>query len=45
LIAAGFWQPKLAAKIAGADAFLLLIGSKGIAPGRKSNTSLHSIAM
>jgi hypothetical protein len=29
---AGFWLPKLAEGIAGADAFLLLIGPKGIGP-------------
>src|ERR1700694_5399548 len=29
-LGAGFWLPKLAAEIAAADAFLLLIGPKGI---------------
>ena len=32
MIAAGFWQPRLAAKIADAEAFLLLIGPKCIGP-------------
>jgi hypothetical protein len=31
-IGAGFWLPKLAEEIAAADAFLLLIGPKGIGP-------------
>ncbi len=31
-LGAGFWVPKLAAELAGADAFLLLIGEKGIGP-------------